>query len=655
VALRAADLLRLLAPSPGRWELALRQALICALTALVVELYQTPDPALTAYVVFFLNKPDRATSVLINVVFLGLISFIIGLTIFVTMFVVDNPVWRVASIATISFAFLFLASASKLRPVGAIVALIVGYGLDLLGTIHSGELALRGLLYAWLFIAIPIGVSLAVNLLIAPPPRRLVQRALAERLRLSAELLHNPDGSTRDAFTDCLRAGAGEVPAWLKVAGMERTSPGSDIATLRHAAGASMAIMLLVELITRGQQPLLPAALRESAAGVLDEMAAILRAGGYPVEVSFEADEAGLPPLAAAVLADLRDAITGFAEPPAETAPPETAPPPAKPPAGGFFLPDAFTNPAHVRHALKTTAAAMFCYWLYMQLDWPGIHTCFITCYIVALTTAAEAVEKLTLRILGCLLGAAAGITAIVFITPSLTSIGSLMAVVFAGGFVSAWVAAGSPRIAYAGFQIAFAFFLCMLQGPTPEFDMTIARDRVIGILIGDLVSYVVFTRVWPISVSRRVDPAIGTLLQRLSAMTTAVGESARRLVASEVLAARNAIAGDLELAAYEPRGTRPQPGWRHHRIEAVRAILALTGPLLLSANRSPIVSAEFGHRLREVANAPDGSEPQQTVAAGDPPAGEQDHAQANAMRALLDRDFLRLELAMAERYAPPV
>lgn len=514
MALNAAELLRLLAPSPARWEFALRQALICALTALVVELYQTPDPALTVYVVFFLNKPDRATSVLLNVVFLVLITFIIGLTILVTMVVIDDPVWRVASIATISFAFLFLTSASKLRPVGAIIALIVGYGLDLLGTFHAGEIATRGLLYAWLFVGIPIGVSLTVNLLIAPSPRRLVQRALAHRLHLAALMLRRPDDRTRDEFMDCLREGAGEIPAWLKVAGMERTSPSADIAALRHAAGASTAIMLLVELITRHPEPLLPASLREGAARLLDDMAAILRAGGYPVEVTFEADQAGLPPLAVAVLSDLREAIMGFAEPP-----PEPASHPTKAPAGGFFLPDAFTNRAHVQYALKTTAAAMFCYCLYTLLDWPGIHTCFITCYIVALTTAAEAVEKLTLRMLGCLLGAAAGIAAIVFITPSLVSIGSLMVVVFAGAFASAWVAAGSPRIAYAGFQIAFAFFLCMLQGPTPEFDMTVARDRVIGVLIGNIVSYLVFTRVWPISVARRVDPAISALLQRLSVM----------------------------------------------------------------------------------------------------------------------------------------
>jgi multidrug resistance protein MdtO len=51
---RLAELLRLLMPFPRRLEFAVRLALICALTTLVVEIYQTPDPALTVYVVFFL-------------------------------------------------------------------------------------------------------------------------------------------------------------------------------------------------------------------------------------------------------------------------------------------------------------------------------------------------------------------------------------------------------------------------------------------------------------------------------------------------------------------------------------------------------------------------------------------------------------------------
>ncbi len=134
--------------------------------------------------------------------------------------------------------------------------------------------------------------------------------------------------------------------------------------------------------------------------------------------------------------------------------------------------------------------------------------------YPVSLGTAAETVEKLTLRIAGCLLGAVIGIAAIVFVTPHLTSIGELMALVFAGAVVAGWVAAGTPRISYAGFQIAFAFFLCIIQDAKPEFDLVTARDRIIGILLGNVVVYLIFTNLWPVSVKARIDEAAASLLQ---------------------------------------------------------------------------------------------------------------------------------------------
>jgi multidrug resistance protein MdtO len=271
--------------------------------------------------------------------------------------------------------------------------------------------------------------------------------------------------------------------------------------------------------------------------------------------------------------------------------------------SGGFFLPDAFTNPEHVRYALKTTAAAMFCYVLYSLLDWPGIHTCLITCYIVSLGTTAETVEKLTLRILGCLLGAAAGIAAIVYLIPSITSIGALMIVVFFGALVSAWVAAGSPRIAYAGFQIAFAFFLCVIQGAGPSFDLTTARDRVIGILLGNFVVYALFTNIWPVSVRKRIDPAIAALLRRLGGLLTETSKSTRRSEGAEVQEMLAGIERDLDLAQYEPPSIRPIDSWIGVRRRAADKLGALFGPLLLTADKDLRFSAQLANRLRRLAN----------------------------------------------------
>src|SRR3954467_15122341 len=91
---RPARVVELLAPFPGRAEFALRLALICALTVLVVEIYQDPGPALTTYVAFFLIKPDRMGSVLVSLALAVLITLIIAALILVTMLVLDVPLWR---------------------------------------------------------------------------------------------------------------------------------------------------------------------------------------------------------------------------------------------------------------------------------------------------------------------------------------------------------------------------------------------------------------------------------------------------------------------------------------------------------------------------------------------------------------------------------
>jgi multidrug resistance protein MdtO len=615
----------LLAPFPGRLEFAVRLALICALTTLVVEFYQTPEPALAVYVVFFVMKPDRATSVVTSVVMLLLISLIVGLVMVLTIQVIEQPLWRVTAMTIMSFCLTFAASASKLKPVAGIVALITAYALDLLGTVPGGELATRGILYVWLFVGIPAGVSIVVNLVLGPSPRRLAERALAHRLRCAVAALLAPDTGARKAFEECLREGPGEVPAWLKLAGAERTSPARDIAALEQAARSTIVILSVIDFLKSDAGISLPAPIRWRIAETLDGMAAILGKGGYPMEIALESheDEAGLAPVAAAALLELHTALSVFAEPPM----PAPSPQPAAKPKGGFFLPDAFTNPAHVQYALKTTGAAMFCYVVYLLLDWPGIHTCLITCYIVSLGTAAETMEKQALRFFGCLTGAAVGLLAIVFLMPNVTSIGGLMAVVFLATLVSGWIAAGGPRISYAGLQLAFAFLLSVVQGAAPAFDMTIARDRTIGILFGDLVVAIVFTQIWPVTIAGRIDLAIAGLLRQVAALTAAASTPRRWGIAAAARASLAAIEQDLDLTRYEPPSIRPAPAWLDERREVASILSSLQGPLLIGADQDPAgfvgtalrlerlaesldAAAEPKGPASETAAAPSGSEP---------------------------------------------
>jgi multidrug resistance protein MdtO len=582
---------------PGRLEFSCRLALACALTTLVVEIYQTPDPALTAYVAFFVMKRDRMESVIISIVLSILITLLVGMIVLVATAVINQPLWRVISITVASFGLLFLTSASKLRPLGAIIALIIGYALDLLSNAQVGELATRGYLYAWLFVTIPAAVSIALNLLLGPPPRRLLEQGLADRLALAASLMRTGDERVRETFQETLSEGVTELKTWLKMADIEKSSPRADIASLSQATDSITTILLLVDFADRTQSETMPPPLRSQIADTLDEMAAILRAGGYPVDVAIEHGEEDLPPVTTTLVADMEEALRRFTERPL----PEL--PIVEPAKAGFFLPDAFTNPDHVYYALKTTAAAMFCYTTYLLLDWPGIHTSFITCYIVSLGTTAETIEKLTLRILGALIGAGAGLAAIVYLLPHLTSIGALLIVVFVAGLASAWVAAGSPRISYVGYQMAFAFFLCVIQGPSPAFDLTIARDRIIGIMFGNIVAYLIFANIWPVTVIRRIDPGLVSLLRRLVDLTNATSRSRRSSLATDAAGTMVTVSQDVELAAYESSRIGPPQIRLTARARAIHHMRALMGSLLLLSNEQSSATRTVARRLDALAN----------------------------------------------------
>jgi multidrug resistance protein MdtO len=588
--------LRLLAPNPERLEFATRLALVCALTTLVTEIYQTPEPALTAYFAFFFNRPERTESLILCVALTLIVAVVIGLIFIVANLVVDDAMWRVISIAVISFGLLFLGSASKLKPLAGTLALIVGYALALLGTVQTGELATRALLYIFLDVAITAGVSLLVNLLLAPAPRRAAEQAIADRLKLCVSVLRDAEGPARGELSAMVREGMAPILKQLRFAGIEKSAPLRELGALHQAALSSFALMSAVDALAASPEVEVPTAVRMTLADTLERLAHTVQRSEYPFAVTLEpAREANLSPLAHDLVTAIRDAVTRFAEADTEAPAPEGK-------EGGFLVADAFTNPEHVQFALKTTAAAVFCYLLYSLLDWPGIHTCFITVYIVAQSTAGESVQKLTLRVIGCLIGAAAGIAAIVFLVPALTSIGGLMIAVFIGAWVGAYVAGGSPRISYAGFQFAFAFFLCIIQGSGPSFDLTVARDRIIGILIGNIVAYVALVYWWPVTISRRVDPALATALRQLAKAAAATDPRERRLSGSQAQGTLGEIETNIELAHYEPASVRSSAAWLSARGHLVENSQSLGTLLLVGADTSELSRVDAATRLERLA-----------------------------------------------------
>jgi uncharacterized membrane protein YccC len=197
---------------------------------------------------------------------------------------------------------------------------------------------------------------------------------------------------------------------------------------------------------------------------------------------------------------------------------PDAPGPPAHlPKPKGFFVSDAFTNPAHVHFALKVTFAAMFCYIFYMAIDWSGIHTALITCTFIALESTGATLHKGLLRIGGCVIGGALALFTLVFLMPHMDTIASLVVVVACASAIAGWVATGNEMISYAGLQIAFAFFYSVFQGYAPDTDLDNVRNRVVGILFGLIVTGLVFRYIWPERTIDRLRDALRQALRQLA------------------------------------------------------------------------------------------------------------------------------------------
>ena len=581
-------------PSPGRLAYAARIALICMLVAICAETYTTPEIALTVYLVFFLNKPDRTSSMALTLAIMVLITLVVGLLLLLAEPVWASPAVRVFVMASISFVMLFFASASKLKPLASTIALVLAYALDVLGSVPIGELGTRALLYAWLAVGIPALISTVVNLLIAPSPRSLAQKEIAERLRVAAELLSEGDSAAICKPARLASMDDAETQTHLKLAGLEKTSSDEDIAALKGASDCVVIVLSAVQLMVDEPHAMPPQNIKRTIEIRLLEIASIFAAGGYAAKVDPVDIDDACTDLAVSAVAFLNAGLTHLGE----LRPARSFEKPKE--STGFFLADAFTNPMHLQFAFKVTAAAMLCYLVYSILSWPGIHTALITCFIVSLGTAAESVEKLSLRILGCLVGAGLGLLVMLKVVPWMTSIEGLAVLVFAGAFLGAWIAAGDKHISYAGFQIAFAYLLCVIQGPAPSFNMVVARDRVLGILLGNVVSFIVATRIWPVSVGPRIDNALHKAKHNLESVVEAIDGWSRWRLASETHSILNEITSDIHLAVYEPASIRPGRNWLDAQQRAVEAARRLEPALLGIAELS---SEQERSRLRNLLN----------------------------------------------------
>jgi multidrug resistance protein MdtO len=120
------------------------------------------------------------------------------------------------------------------------------------------------------------------------------------------------------------------------------------------------------------------------------------------------------------------------------------------------------------------------------------------TCLLTALSTIGVSRQKQILRFAGALVGGfLIGVGSQIFILPNLDSIAGFSVLFTLVTALSAWFMTCSPRLSYFGLQVALAFYLINVQEFAAQTSLSVARDRVVGVLLGLFIMWLVFDQLW--------------------------------------------------------------------------------------------------------------------------------------------------------------
>ena len=236
------------------------------------------------------------------------------------------------------------------------------------------------------------------------------------------------------------------------------------------------------------------------------------------------------------------------------------------------FLPDAFQNPEYLRFAFAGCLAATICYVLYNALDWPGIgQTCVLTCIVTALSTIGTSLQAQFLRLAGFVAGGLVmGISAQILILPAIDSIFGFALFFAAGTAIAAWFATSSPRLSFFGVQMALSFYFVNLQDSHVQTDLTIARDKVIGVLLGILAMGFIFDRFGTKSDAEQLQKLLVRNVRMLAQLGVCPVVRDRAIAVSQIGRLRSQINDNFASLESQTDAARFEFEFRHRREEDI-------------------------------------------------------------------------------------
>jgi multidrug resistance protein MdtO len=530
-----AFLRRELAPTPGRLGATLRLTLACTAATVPIMIHHIPHGLVVMIVMYLITKEDT-TATLLGSVF-GLLGVTLGLVLALLAWQIAlETAWRLVFVFLFAAAGLYIGRIIVLGALGSAIGVPAAMAMVLpdIFPVPDPEAMTETVLWLWWCVALGLAVNLGVQLLLSPgDPLVLLRRALIARLQAvegAARSLSNGGASRphppRPSLTSLTVAGTSEMLTHLKMASL------SHAWARQHRPQLGALIGLIDQLVTAAaalEATGLPASSGETrqrlewVAMACARTARALASTSAPRPDELNSVE---PPSAAARVAAV-PALTAMERVLREIAQhalprragPRSGQAPAPERRPSLLLPDAFTNPEHVRSAIRGGLACLICDVLLVGFAYPGIYTSVITCFVVSLSTVGASTQKGILRFAGAAVGGGMGIFALMYILPHVQTLGGFWAVFAPGTAVAAWVNLGSPRVSYGGYQVGVAFYKVVLQGWGPVTKLTVARDRLVGIAFGLVVFGILERVLWPVRASDLRQQRFADVLRSLAAL----------------------------------------------------------------------------------------------------------------------------------------
>ncbi len=490
----------------------------CVIATLAIMWMHMPHGYWALISILIVSLPDAGASLVRGAQ--RLIATLVGavVALFIMTAFVQQPWFEIVALGIVCGFGLFLSRASAAPYVGILVSVTPALLVGLAG----GEPSLGVLDGVWRGLAVGLGVIIgtACQLWVLPDdPEHLLRADLARTLAaVEAELSRLAGGGRPAAAAPDLRDRAfealGRQLEWLANAeALHRTlraRHAEQLSLIGSAQRLATATLSLGELMVDTPGAGAPSAEERARIDAVTQRTGRLRAAleerplpaaAPPATASAGPGFADFAILEIEQTLDDMEAAARFlgasteasARGPAVASPVDRSERP-------FFLTPAFSirNAPALRYGFKGGLAAALAFVAVQALHAPGIGTAVVTCVLVAQSSFGAMVRKAGLRLLGAMIGGLLGILTIVFAMPQMDTIASLLVVTAVVCGISGWVLAGSIRISYAGIQIGLAWVLTVLIAFGPSTDLASPLDRVIGILLGILITFVVFSTVWP-------------------------------------------------------------------------------------------------------------------------------------------------------------